>query len=64
MNITKPFRLMNRVGQVIASGKELAIFDVSNVWAYEGNTERGRVKGTTIRVERKIGDLMWSIVSC
>ena len=64
MNITKRFRLMNRVGQVIASGKEVAVFDVSNVWAYEGNTERGRVKGTTIQVFRQTGDLMWRIVSC
>ena len=64
MNITKPFRLLNRVGQVIASGKELAVFDVSNVWAYKHNMERGRVKGTTIRVERNAGDLMWRIISC
>lgn len=62
MKVTKAFRLLNRVGQVISSGQELAVFDVGNVWSFDGGRiERGRVKDTRIKVERLTGDLVWSI---
>ena len=60
MKVTKPFRLMDRVGAVISSGQELAVFDVSNVWRYK-TFERGRVRGTDIKVQRVPGEVLWRI---
>ena len=61
MNTTKPFRLHDRLEQVIADGQEVLVFDVSNVWRY-GNSERGRIRGTDIVVKRIPGEVIWEVV--
>ena len=62
--ISRAFRLMNRISQVVRDGREVAIFDVSNTWGLDGGKrERGRIKGTRIAVERKRGDAVWEVIT-
>ena len=63
MSKKKAFRLKDRIGQVISGGHDLMVFDVSNTWSYDGgSTERGRIRGTNLRVERDTGDMLWHLV--
>jgi len=62
--ISRTFRLMNRISQVVRDGREFAVFDVSNTWSLDGGKrERGRIKGTRIAVQRMRGDAVWEVVT-